>query len=191
MVTTQDEQLASQLKLLRSHGMTRDPQQMERSSEGAWYYEQQLLGFNYRLTDIQAALGLSQLRRLGDLQARRELLAARYDELLADLPLLLSPRPTDRRSAWHLYVVEIDQSRTSVSRADVHERMRAAGIGVNVHYIPIHTQPFYARRGFKRGDFPCSERYYERALSIPLYPALTETQQDFVVQQLLQALAAS
>lgn len=191
MVTTQDAQLASRLRLLRSHGMTRDAGLMERPSEGSWYYEQQLLGFNYRLTDLQAALGLSQLQRLQEMQAERERLVTRYEELLKDLPLLLPARLADRRSSWHLYAIEVDDSRTSVSRAHVHERMREAGIGVNVHYIPIHTQPFYMRRGFQAGDFPNSERYYRRALSIPLYPALSEQQQDFVVEQLSRVLAES
>jgi UDP-4-amino-4,6-dideoxy-N-acetyl-beta-L-altrosamine transaminase len=188
IVTTQDAALATRLRLLRSHGMTRDPQELERESEGPWYYEQQLLGFNYRLTDLQAALGLSQLRRVDSLQARREELVARYDRLLANLPLLLPPRLADRRSSWHLYAIEIDDERTSRSRADVFKSLRAHGIGVNVHYIPIHTQPYYARLGFKRGDFPASERYYSRALSIPLFPALTEAQQDTVVQRLAAAL---
>lgn len=191
MVTTSDEQVASRLRLLRSHGMTRDSELMERPSEGSWYYEQQLLGFNYRLTDLQASLGLAQLRRLPELQQRREALVERYQESLQDLPLLLPAKLSDRRSSWHLYAIEIDEARTGASRARVHEHLRDAGIGVNVHYIPIHTQPFYMRRGFKRGDFPNSERYYGRALSIPLYPALTEQQQDFVVEQLARALDAS
>lgn len=188
IVTTQDEQLAHRLRLLRSHGMTRDPLDLERESEGGWYYEQQLLGFNYRMTDLQAALGLSQLARLEAMQSRREELAARYDRLLANLPVLLPPRLSDRRSSWHLYAIEIDETRTSKTRADVYKQLREAGIGVNVHYIPIHTQPFYARRGFKRGDFPASERYYERTISIPLFPALTDGQQEFVAQSVSRAL---
>jgi UDP-4-amino-4,6-dideoxy-N-acetyl-beta-L-altrosamine transaminase len=188
IVTTHDEQLARQLRLLRSHGMTRDPLELERETEGGWYYEQQLLGFNYRMTDLQAALGLSQLTRLDTMQTRREELAARYDRLLGDLPLLLPPRLPDRRSSWHLYAIEIDDARTSKTRAQVYDALRSAGIGVNVHYIPIHTQPFYSRRGFKRGNFPASERYYDRAISIPLFPELTNGQQDFVVQHLSRAL---
>jgi len=147
-----------------------------------------LLGFNYRMTEVQAALGRSQLERLDQLQQQRAQLAERYDTVLADLPLILPARPDDRRSAWHLYVVEVDESRTDVTRAALFDRMRAAGIGVNVHYIPIHTQPYYAKLGFKRGSFPASERYYSRALSIPLYPALTLQQQDRVVQVLREAL---
>lgn len=189
IVTTQDAEVAQRLRLLRSHGMVRDSSQLEHPSEGPWYYEQQSLGFNYRLTDMQAALGLSQLERAGTMHVRRQALADRYDSLLAGLPLIVPVRAADRLSAWHLYVVEIDETRTSRSRADVFRHMRDAGIGVNVHYIPIHTQPYYARLGFKRGDFPASERYYERALSIPLFPALTESQQEHVVTTLSEALA--
>jgi UDP-4-amino-4,6-dideoxy-N-acetyl-beta-L-altrosamine transaminase len=189
IVTTQDAELARRLQLLRSHGMVRDAAALERPSEGPWYYEQQSLGFNYRLTDLQAALGLSQLQRADAMQARREALADRYDQLLAGLPLKLPARLPDRRSAWHLYAVEIDALRTRSTRAEVFRSMREAGIGVNVHYIPIHTQPHYTRLGFRRGDFPASEHYYDHALSIPLFPALTEAQQHRVVDTLREALA--
>ena len=189
MVTTQDEQLAQRLRLLRSHGMTRDPASMSNAPDGPWYYEQHSLGFNYRMTDVQAALGLSQLRRLPEMHARRAALADRYDVLLADLPVILPVRLADRRSAWHLYAIELDTQRTVRSRRHVFEHLRSVGIGVNVHYIPIHTQPFYARLGFKRGDFPASELYYSRAISIPLFPALTDEQQAFVVRSLAEALA--
>ena len=189
IVTTQDAELAYRLRLLRSHGMVRDNAALEQPSPGPWYYEQQVLGFNYRLTDLQAALGLSQLQRVDAMHARREALADRYDTLLAALPLILPPRLADRTSAWHLYVIEIDTTRTARTRAELFQRMRDAGIGVNVHYIPIHTQPHYTRLGFQRGDFPASEAYYERALSIPLFPALTEAQQQHVVATLSEALA--
>lgn len=188
IVTTQDDEVARRLRLLRSHGMTRDLQEMERPSEGAWYYEQVLLGFNYRLTDLQSALGRSQLTRLPAMHQRRVALADRYDELLAELPLLLPTRLADRQSAWHLYVVEIDGDRTRRTRAEAFTHLRDAGIGVNVHYIPIHTQPHYARLGFKRGAFPASERYYDRAISLPLFPALTAERQAFVADTLAAAL---
>jgi UDP-4-amino-4,6-dideoxy-N-acetyl-beta-L-altrosamine transaminase len=189
IVVSQDKRLADRLQALRSHGMTRNPLEMESACEGAWYYEQQSLGFNFRMTEVQAALGLSQLARLDVMRSRREMLAQRYDRLLAGLPVLLPPRLAHRQSSWHLYAVEVDETRTSKSRAHVFEYMRNAGIGVNVHYIPIHTQPFYHRLGFRRGDFPASERYYSRAISIPLFPALTEEQQDLVVKVLAEALA--
>lgn len=184
MVTTQHPVLAHRLRLLRSHGMTREPQDMERESEGPWYYEQTLLGFNARMTDIQAALGRSQLSRLDAMHAQREALADRYDALLAQLPLLLPARLPDRRSSWHLYAVEIDDTITATTRIQAFRHLRAADIGVNVHYIPIHTQPYYTRMGFKRGDFPASERYYARAISLPLFPQMSQEQQDFVVRTL-------
>lgn len=189
MVTTQDPAVAKQLRLLRSHGMTREADDLQSPAEGPWVYEQQILGFNYRMTDIQAALGSSQLLRLDAMHNLRIALADRYAQLLADLPLLLPARLADRVSAWHLFPVEIDDTRTGCSRAAVFQALRAAQIGVNVHYIPIHTQPYYARLGFKRGDFPVSERYYERALSLPLFPSMTSHQQDFVVSTLAAALS--
>jgi UDP-4-amino-4,6-dideoxy-N-acetyl-beta-L-altrosamine transaminase len=189
IVTTRDKRLADRLRALRSHGMTRNPLEMERESEGAWYYEQHSLGFNFRMTDLHAALGLSQLGRLDAMHARREMLAERYDQLLAELPVVRPPRLSDRRSSWHLYAIEIDETRAPRTRAQVFEYLRNSGIGVNVHYIPIHTQPFYSRLGFKRGDFPASERYYSRAISIPLFPALTEDQQNWIARVLGEALA--
>jgi UDP-4-amino-4,6-dideoxy-N-acetyl-beta-L-altrosamine transaminase len=189
IVTTRDQSLAERLRLLRSHGMTRDALNLEHAAEGSWYYEQQVLGFNYRMTDVHAALGLSQLARLERMHSRREALAERYDRLLAEFPVLRPLQRADRRSSWHLYVIEIDEGRTRRGRAHVFEYMRKAGIGVNVHYIPIHTQPFYQRLGFRRGDFPVSEHYYSRALSIPLFPALSEEQQDRVAETLSGALA--
>lgn len=188
IVTTDDEALATKLRLLRSHGVTRDPSMMLRSSPGAWYYEQHELGFNYRMTDLQAALGLTQLERLPEMSRTRARLAARYDDLLSSLPLVLPARPPDRCSAWHLYVVEVDQSRTRRSRGEIFQNLRDAGIGVNVHYIPIHTQPYYRRLGFNVGDFPTSEHYFERAISIPLFPTMTQEQQERVVAVLAEAL---
>lgn len=188
IVTTQDEPLARRLRLLRSHGLTRDAADMEEPSEGPWYYEQVTLGYNYRLTDLQAALGLSQLARLERMHAQREAAAAHYDELLADLPVIRPARLPDRNSAWHLYAVEIDSARCQAKRAQVFKALRAAGIGVNVHYIPIHTQPHYRRMGFRRGEFPAAEAYYARAVTLPLHPELTREQQGFVVDTLRQAL---
>ena len=180
MVTTNDDGLADQLRLLRSHGMTRDAAQMEGESEGGWYYEQVALGFNYRLTDMQSALGLSQLSRLDEWQRRRAALADRYDQLFAGMPIKLPMRLQDRQSAWHLYAIELGDD-CDAARRDVFDGMRAADIGVNVHYIPIHTQPHYRKLGFRRGDFGAAERYYDRAISIPLFPAMTDDQQERVV----------
>jgi len=189
MITTRDDALARRLRLLRSHGMTRDPAEMEGASEGPWFYEQVALGYNYRLTEVQAALGLSQLKRLQAMHARRVALADRYDELLASLPLRLPARAEDRVSSWHLYAVELDPASTQRTRAEIFAAMRAAQIGVNVHYIPIHTQPYYRHLGFKQGDYPAAEAYYAQALSLPLFPAMTEAQQQRVVGVLASALA--
>lgn len=188
LLTTQDARLAEQLRLLRSHGMTRDTAQMQAQPEGPWVYEQVLLGHNMRMTDLQAALGLSQLKRLDVMHAARCRLADRYDRLLAELPLLLPSRADDRVSAWHLYAVEIDKQRSKLSRAELFAALRAANIGVNVHYIPIHTQPYYQRLGFCVGDFPAAEAYYAQAISLPLFPSLSDEQQDRVVQVLREAL---
>lgn len=192
MVTTPDERVARRLRLLRSHGITRDAGdfQLAPPEAGGWYYEQQSLGFNYRMTDLQAALGTSQLARLDSLHAARERLAERYDRLLAGLPLRLPARPPGKRSSWHLYVVEIRPQPGVADRATVFQRLRTAGIGVNVHYIPIHLQPYYRAMGFTPGQFPASEAYYANALSIPLYPALTDAQQDQVLAELGGALQA-
>lgn len=188
MVTTRDPALARRLQLLRSHGMTREAAELEHPPEGEWQYEQQMLGYNYRITELQAALGLSQLKRIGDMHTRRQRLAADYDALLDGLPLILPQRCTDRVSAMHLYAVEIDDAQTTASRADVFATLRASRIGVNVHYIPIHTQPYYRRLGFREHDFPNSVRYYKRAISIPLFPKLTEADQARVVDSLRTAL---
>ncbi len=184
LVTTRDAAVAHKLQLLRSHGMTRQAEDLEGAAPGEWYYEQQALGYNYRITELQAALGLSQLGRLADMRAHRARLADAYDARLSRLPLVLPTRLADRTSSWHLYAIEIDDSRTTVTRAEAFDEMRRSKIGVNVHYIPIHTQPFYRRLGFGHGDFPASERYYGRAFSIPLFPAMTQTQQNVVVEAL-------
>ena len=188
MVTTQDADLAKRIALLRSHGVTRDETLLEREPEGGWYYEQVDLGYNYRITDVQAALGASQLERIDTMQAERAARADRYDEILADLPLKLPQRFNDRSSAWHLYVVELTDG-AKCDRAALFAAMREAGIGVNVHYIPIHTQPYYERLGFKRGDFPASEAYYDRAITIPLFPAMTDEEQDRVAQVIREHVA--
>ena len=188
MVLTQDGAIAHRLRALRSHGITRDAGEMEQHDEGAWYYEQLSLGFNHRMTDVQAALGASQLERLDVMHAQRIALAARYEERLAELPLIRPVWLADRVSAWHLYSVEVDSTRTRATRRDVFDALRAADIGANVHYIPIHTQPFYRRLGFRRGDFPNAEAYYAGCLSVPLFPQLTHAEQDSVIQVLRQAL---
>ena len=184
MVLTNRPELAERLQRLRSHGMTRDPAQMTEPSHGPWYYQQVELGFNYRITDLQAALGLSQLNKLDGFIERRRELAARYERLLAYLPLTLPRAQPEAESAWHLYVVRLQAERINLSHRQVFEGLRAAGVGVNLHYIPLHLQPYYRDRGFAEGDFPQAERYYAEAISLPLFPLLSDEQQDYVVEQL-------
>jgi dTDP-4-amino-4,6-dideoxygalactose transaminase len=187
---TNDGALAARMALLRSHGMTREPELMSREPEGAWYYEQVELGFNHRMTDLQAALGVSQLGRLDAYLRRRQALARRYDAALAGLPLVLPWQHPDTRSAWHLYVVRVPGG--APRRRAVFDALRAQDIGVNVHYIPVHTQPYYRRRpGGAAVSCPEAERYYAEAISLPLYPALDDAQQDRVVAALREALEAS
>ena len=185
MVVTQNDALAQRLRLLRSHGVTRDPALMNGTEKDPWYYEQVELGFNYRLTDLQAALGHAQLGRLDQWRNKRQTLASRYDTILAEAPVGLPARSRDRESAWHLYAIELGAG-LKAKRREIFDAMRAASIGVNVHYIPIHLQPFYAQMGFASGDFPAAEAYYERALTLPLFPSMSEDQQDRVVQTLLR-----
>ncbi len=187
--TTQSPELARRMQLLRTHGVTRDPAELQRTTEGPWYYEQQVLGFNYRMTEIQAALGVSQLQHLDDWIARRHRIADAYDASLASLPLVLPRRSAGSCSALHLYVVQIDAGRTRLDRRVVFERLRAAGIGVNVHYIPVHTQPDFRALGFRVGQFPVSEAYYSRCLSLPMFATLSEADTARVIAALREALS--
>jgi UDP-4-amino-4,6-dideoxy-N-acetyl-beta-L-altrosamine transaminase len=190
MAVTNDPELAARMARLRTHGITREPELMTGESHGPWYYQQIDLGFNYRMTDIQAALGASQMGRLDDFVARRRELAARYDSDLADLPVIRPRQHPDAESAWHLYVIQVDPQRTSVTREVLFARLREAGIGVNVHYIPVHTQPHYRQMGFQPGHLPAAEHYYANAVSLPLYPSMTSDQQATVVDTLRGALAS-
>jgi UDP-4-amino-4,6-dideoxy-N-acetyl-beta-L-altrosamine transaminase len=185
---TDHDDLARAMERTRTHGITRDPAQMRGESEGPWYYQQVGLGLNYRMTDLQAALGESQMRRLREFVRVRTELADRYDSLLEGLPVTKAPRRPGAPSAWHLYVVQLDAA-LEPRRREVFERMRASGIGVNVHYIPVHLQPYYRDLGFREGDFPNAERYYRRAITLPLHPGLTHEQQDRVVAALREATA--
>ena len=189
MALTRSAELAERMALLRSHGITRDPAQMTRAADGPWYYEQVDLGFNYRMTDLQAALGTSQMDRLDEYVARRHQIADAYDRRLADLPLTTPFRPDDRRSAFHLYVVRLRLDRVPRSHRAVFESLRSQGIGVNLHYIPVHTQPYYRAMGFGPGDFPAAERYYAEAISLPMFPTLGEDDQGRVVTALEKALS--
>lgn len=178
---TNDGNLAERMNLLRSHGITRDPSLMTHGPDGPWYYQQIELGFNYRMTEIQAALGVSQMDRLDSYVARRHELACRYDECLAGLPLTLPWQHPDAYSGLHLYVVRLQLDRVDQSHLEVFEGLREKQIGVNLHYIPIYRQPYYARLGYRADDFPQSEAYYREAISIPMYSGLEEAQQDQIV----------
>jgi UDP-4-amino-4,6-dideoxy-N-acetyl-beta-L-altrosamine transaminase len=190
MAMTNDAGLAEQMKLLRSHGITRDETLLTHPSDGPWYYQQLELGFNYRMTDVQAALGASQLKRIDSYVSRRNEIAAVYDEALADLPLRSQHASDDVYSAYHLYVIRLNAGEISISHREVFDRLRESGIGVNLHYIPVHTQPYYRAMGFSDGDFPEAESYYKEALSLPLYPGLSGSDFDHIVTTLHSILGA-
>lgn len=181
MALTNDDKLAERLGLLRSHGITRDPALMTQDMDGPWYYQQVALGYNYRMTDLQGALGASQMNRLEQYVARRHELARRYDELLKDLPLTTPWQHPDGYSGLHLYVIRLQLDKIQKTHLQVFEALRAKDILVNLHYIPVHTQPYYQMMGFAVGQFPEAERYYTEVISIPMYPALSEAQQETVV----------
>lgn len=185
MALTNHVELADRMERLRSHGITRDPTQMTHPPDGPWYYQQIELGWNYRMTEMQAALGISQLTRLNEFVERRQALAARYDTLLAAHPLRRPGRLSDAYSAFHLYVVRLEDE---TRHRAVFEELRAAGVGVNLHYIPVHLQPYYRNLGYAVGDFPLAEDYYKRAISIPMYPDLLESEQDLVIKSVGSAL---
>lgn len=188
MALTNNPELATRMQLLRSHGITRDPVLMQQASKGPWYYEQLELGFNYRMTDIQAALGLSQLNRIDQFIARRHELAVFYNEALATLPLILPFQDKNAYSAYHLYVVQVDPKLSPLDRDTLFDSLRQAGVGVNVHYIPVHLQPYYRRMKFEAGQFVAAEYYYEHALSLPLFYGLQNTEQLFIVDVLFKLL---
>ena len=188
LATTNDVSLADKMKSLRSHGITRDTNLMTSASEGDWYYQQIDLGFNYRMTELQAALGLSQMKRLDEFVARRHKCKEYYDELLYSVSIVTPFQSPDCYSALHLYPILLDKCQINKSRQQVFKELRASGIGVNVHYIPVHLQPYYKDRGFKKGDFPKSENYYNGVISIPLFQSLTKEMQDEVVGALKRIL---
>jgi UDP-4-amino-4,6-dideoxy-N-acetyl-beta-L-altrosamine transaminase len=189
MAMTSDAQLAKKMQLLRSHGITRDANEMTHASDGPWYYQQIDLGFNYRMTDMQAALGLSQMRRLDEFVAKRHSLAKRYDQLLEGMPVTTPWQHADSYSGLHLYVIRLKLDEIGKTHRQVFEALRAAGIGVNLHYIPVYRQPYYEGLGFKAGHCPQAERYYAEAISLPMYLGLTAAQQDKVIAALVESIA--
>lgn len=192
MAVTNSAQLAEKMALLRSHGITRDADLMTHEPDGGWYYQQIDLGYNYRMTDLQAALGVSQLKRLDGFVERRQQLADRYDEHLKNLPLQLPIHKTgEKYSGSHLYVVrlKLEQTQVDIDHRSLFEGLRASGICVNLHYIPVHTQPYYQQMGFTYGDYPEAEKYYAEAISLPLFPTMADADQDQVIATLEQLLA--
>lgn len=183
MALTNSEELASKMKLLRSHGITRDQSIMTRTASGSWYYEQLELGWNYRMSDIHAALGLSQANRISNFVERRNRLASVYDELLDELPVDIPGRQKNTVSSFHLYIIRL-KDELSVRQREIFGFLSSKGIGVNIHYIPVHLQPYYRALGFREGDYPIAEDYYSRALTIPLFPNLSSEQQLEVVHAL-------
>jgi UDP-4-keto-6-deoxy-N-acetylglucosamine 4-aminotransferase len=188
MVLTNNRELYEKLMLYRSHGITRDPAKMTHISDGSWYYQQIALGCNYRMTDIQAALGASQMMRLDAFVARRRELAARYDALLQDLPLVTPYVMGGADPSWHIYVVRMAFDQISKTKQQIFEEMKEQGVVLNLHYIPVHRQPYYEKLGFRQGDFPQSEKYYDEAFTLPLYYDLTNDEQDHIVESLRKLL---
>jgi len=188
MAVTNDPKLAEQLNLLRSHGITRDNSLMTKPADGPWYYQQIELGYNYRMTDMQAALGVSQMQRLDEYVTKRHELAERYNEMLKDLPITLPWQSEDSYSGLHLYVIRLQLDKISKTHLEVFNGMREAGILVNLHYISVHLQPYYQEMGFKEGQFPEAEQYYKEAISLPMFPTITEEQQHLVVSTLNKLL---
>ena len=184
IAVTNSDELANRMALLRSHGITRDPEQMVSVPDGPWYYQQIGLGYNYRMTELQAALGSSQIQRLDNYVARRHALANRYDQLLRDMPVITPWQHPDCYSGLHLYVVRLSLGKINRTHREVFQALRVQGIGVNLHYIPVHTQPYFQRMGFKLGDYPEAEQYYAEAISLPMYSSLSHDQQDQVVRAL-------
>jgi dTDP-4-amino-4,6-dideoxygalactose transaminase len=188
MALTNDTQLAKRMQLLRSHGITRDADEMTHAPDGPWYYQQIALGYNYRMTDLQATLGLSQMQRLDEFITKRHAIAKRYEELLVDLPVKTPWQYVDSYSGLHLYVIRLKLGEIGKTHRQVFEALRVAGIGVNLHYIPVHRQPYYERLGFKAGYCPKAEQYYAEAISLPMYPGLAELQLKYIVDTLKQIL---
>lgn len=188
LATTNDLDMFQRMQRLRTHGITREPELLQQPEKYGWYYEQQELGLNYRITDVQAALGSSQLKRVNENIARRRFLAERYKGLLASLPVSYQKSDPASKSSWHLFVIRLLGVNSLDQKSSIFDSLRSRGIGVNVHYIPVHTQPYYKQLGFDWGMFPEAESYYTQAISIPLFPELKESEQDYIVEELKKLL---
>lgn len=188
IATTNDQALAEKMACQRSHGITRDEKLMTEPSHGDWYYQQLELGFNYRMTELQAALGISQISRLDEFIRKRQQLAASYNQQLKKLPIILPQQLSQTDSAWHLYIIRLKLDKITKTHQQVFNELRAAGIGVNLHYIPVHTQPYYRELGFTPGLFPVAEKYYQQAISLPLFHHMSEEQFKTVVDTITYIL---
>jgi len=175
MVLTNNEEYCEKLKLFRTHGITKNPRKMIKN-EGNWYYEMQMLGYNYRITDFQCALGISQLKKLDMFIKRRREIVKKYNKAFNELDEIITPfEKKDVKSAYHLYMIQLKLEKLKADRKQIFDALRAENIGVHVHYIPVHLQPFYMERfGFKKGDFPVAEKYYKRAITLPLFPKMND-----------------
>lgn len=190
MLLTNDSAIAGKANLLRSHGITRDPELMTHAPDGPWYYQQVTLGFNYRMTDLQAALGCSQMSRLDDLVKTRHELVSVYNEKLSELPIRPPHQHQDCYSSFHLYVIRVKATEISKSHLDLFNDLREKDIGVNLHYIPVHLQPYYRELGFSDGSFPEAEQYYKEAITLPLHPNLSAGDQDYVISAIRESLSS-
>lgn len=190
MAMTNDNELADKMELLRSHGITKDTQKMVGKTDGGWYYQQIDLGFNYRMTDIQAALGLSQLKRVDESVIRRHIIAKKYDEAFFDTNITPQYPSPDSYSAYHLYAIQLEVGMTPETHSNIFDSMRDAGIGVNLHYIPVHTQPYFKAQGFNEGGFPNAEQYYKRALTLPLFPTLSDENRDTITNTVIALMGS-
>ncbi len=188
MIVTNNDHLAANIRLLSSHGITREPVMMGQKIDASWYYEQIALGYNYRLTDIQAALGITQMRRIDSFIERRHQIAKQYDVLLSGLPIEAQNRTKNSYSGMHLYVIRLQLDKISKTHSEIFNELRNNGIGVNLHYIPVHLQPWYQRMGFNYGDFPQAEKYYREAMTIPLFPQLPDDNVVIIVEELHKAI---
>ena len=188
MILTNNQKLSEKIHLYRSHGITRDTKKMINKEEGLWYYEQLLLGFNFRMSDIHAALGISQMNSLDKFISKRNELSQIYTKELKGLPLTIQRVRKEDLSAWHIFVIRLKLSELKLSRLEIYNSLRNKGIGVNVHYIPVHLHPFYKNLGFNKGDFPNSENYYDGAITIPMFTKLKKKEIKFVIQALKESI---
>lgn len=188
LATTNNENLACKMNLFRSHGITKDPSLFTSVADGSWFYQQVTLGYNYRMTDLHAALGISQMNSLESFIKKRHNMAAKYDEALDDFPVIIPFRNPESRSSLHLYTIQIKSNKIKKNRAEIFDDLRRNDIGVNVHYIPIHTHPYFKSMGFSIGDFPIAENYYKNTITLPLFPSMLDIEQDQVIMVLRKAL---